>query len=147
MSVHQEPPHTDICMAKEILHFVWKLPRVWRKTGEAQKSSCLKSTVKFPQSVMVWRAMSSAGVGPLSFIKSTVNAPVYQEILQHFKLPASDELFGDDYSIFYNNTHQQPFQNWLTGGKGSAAFLDRTNNINEGCEMRDESKGFALSAT
>ncbi|KAI2645440.1 Transposable element Tcb2 transposase [Labeo rohita] len=36
-------------------------PRVWRKTGEAQKLSCLKSSAKFPQSVMVWGAMSSAG--------------------------------------------------------------------------------------
>ncbi len=37
-------------------------PRVWRKTGEAQNPCCLKSSVKFPQSVMIWAAMSSAGV-------------------------------------------------------------------------------------
>ncbi|KAL0146528.1 hypothetical protein M9458_058159 [Cirrhinus mrigala] len=43
--------------------------------------------------------MSSAGVGPLSFIKSTVNAAVYQEILQHFMLPAN-KLFGNDDFIF-----------------------------------------------
>ncbi len=30
---------------------------------------CLKSSVKFPQLVMIWAAMSSAGVGPLSFLK------------------------------------------------------------------------------
>ncbi len=29
-------------------------PRVWRKGGEAQSPSCLKSNVKFPQSVMIW---------------------------------------------------------------------------------------------
>ncbi len=29
-------------------------PRVWRKGGEAQSTSCLKSSVKFPQSVMIW---------------------------------------------------------------------------------------------
>ncbi len=40
-------------------------PRVWRKRGEAQNPCCLRSSVKFPQSVMVWAAMSSAGVGPL----------------------------------------------------------------------------------
>ncbi len=39
-------------------------PRVWRKSGETQNPCCLKSSVKFPQSVMVWAAMSSAGVGP-----------------------------------------------------------------------------------
>ncbi len=47
-------------------------PRVWRKGGEAQNPCCLKSSVKFPQSVMIWAAMSSAGVGPLCFLKSTV---------------------------------------------------------------------------
>ncbi len=46
-------------------------PRVWRKSGEAQNPCCLKSSVKFPQSVMIWAAMSSAGVGPLGFLKSS----------------------------------------------------------------------------
>ncbi len=55
-------------------------PRVWRKSGEAQNPCCLKSSVKFPQSVMIWAAMSSAGVGPLCFLKSTVNAAIYQDI-------------------------------------------------------------------
>ncbi len=50
-------------------------PRVWRKSGEAQNPCCLKSSVKFPQSVMIWAAMSSAGVGPLCFLKSTVTQP------------------------------------------------------------------------
>ncbi len=29
-------------------------PGVWRKGGEAHSPSCLKSSVKFPQSVMIW---------------------------------------------------------------------------------------------
>ncbi len=29
-------------------------PRVWRKRGEAQNPRCLRSSVKFPQSVMFW---------------------------------------------------------------------------------------------
>ncbi len=70
-------------------------PRVWRKSGAAQNPCCLKSSVKFPQSVMIWAAMSSAGVGPLCFLKSTVNAAVYQEILEHFMLPSADKLYGD----------------------------------------------------
>ncbi len=65
------------------LHFIWKQgPRVWRKIGEAQNPCCLKSSVKFPQSVMIWAAMSSAGVGPLCFLKSTVNAAIYQDIFR-----------------------------------------------------------------
>ncbi len=38
--------------------------------------------------MMIWAAMSSAGVGPLCFLKSTVNAAIYQEILVHFMLPS-----------------------------------------------------------
>ncbi len=70
-------------------------PRIWRKSGEAQNPCCLKSSVKFPQSVMIWAAMSSAGVGPLCFLKSTVNAAIYQENLENFMLPSADMLYGD----------------------------------------------------
>uniref|UniRef100_A0A8C1PQK7 Ectonucleotide pyrophosphatase/phosphodiesterase 1 n=1 Tax=Cyprinus carpio TaxID=7962 RepID=A0A8C1PQK7_CYPCA len=65
-------------------------PRVWRKGGEAHSPSCLKSSVKFPQSVMIWDAMSSAGVGPLCLLKTKVTAPIYQEILEHFMLPSAE---------------------------------------------------------
>ncbi len=75
-------------------------PRVWRKGGEAHSPSCLKSSVKFPQSVMIWGAMSSSGVGPLCFLKTNVTAPVYQEILELFKLPSADQLFKDADFIF-----------------------------------------------
>ncbi len=75
-------------------------PRVWRKGGEAHSPSCLKSSVKFPQSVMIWVAMSSAGVCPLCFLKTNVIAPVYQEILEHFMLPSADQLFKDADFIF-----------------------------------------------
>ncbi len=43
-------------------------PRVWRKGGEAHSPSCMNSSVKFPQSVMIW----GAGVGPLCFLKTNV---------------------------------------------------------------------------
>ncbi len=44
----------------------------------------MKSSVKFPQSMIIWDAMSSAGVAPLCFLKTNVTAPVYQDILEHF---------------------------------------------------------------
>ncbi len=44
---------------------------------------------------MIWGAMSSAGVGPLCFLKTNVTAPVYQDILEHFMLPSADQLFKD----------------------------------------------------
>ncbi len=75
-------------------------PRVWRKGGEAHSSSCLKSSVKFPQSVMIWGVMSSTGVGPLCFLKTNVTAPVYQYILEHFMLPSGDQVFKDADFIF-----------------------------------------------
>ncbi len=56
--------------------------------------------MKFPQSVMVWAAMSSTGVGPLCFLKSKVNAAIYQEIFEHFILPFADKLYGDADFIF-----------------------------------------------
>ncbi len=74
-------------------------PRVWRKR-EAHIPSFLKSSVKFPQSVMIWGAMSSAGVGPLCFLKTNVTAPVYQDILEDFMLPSADQLFKDADFIF-----------------------------------------------
>ncbi len=47
-----------------------------------------------------WAAMSSAGVGPLCFLKYTVNTAIYQEILEHFLLPSADKLYGDADFIF-----------------------------------------------
>ncbi len=64
--------------SKVCISFGNQCPRVRRKGGEAHSPSCLKSSVKFPQSVMIWSAMSSAGVGPLCFLKTTITAPVYQ---------------------------------------------------------------------
>ncbi len=46
--------------------FVFHLEtKVLESGGEAHSLSCLKSSVKFTQSLMIWGAMSSAGVGLL----------------------------------------------------------------------------------
>lgn len=44
----------------------------------------LKSRVKFPQSLMVWGAVSSAGVGSLGFLKSRASVSA-----SFFPLPTS----------------------------------------------------------
>ncbi len=77
-----------------------------------QHPSCLKSSVKFLKSGMIWGAVTSAGVGPLCFIKSKVNAAVYQEILEHFMLPSADKLYGDADFLFQQDfsTCQNHFQ-------------------------------------
>ncbi len=56
--------------------------------------------MKFPQSVIIWAAVSSAGVGSLCFLKSTVNAVIYQEMFEHFMLPSADKLYGNADFIF-----------------------------------------------
>ncbi len=64
-------------------------------SGEAQNPCCLKSSVKFLKSVMIWGAVTSAGVGPLCFLTSKVNSAVYQEILEHFMQTSAGKLYGD----------------------------------------------------
>ncbi len=49
---------------------------------------------------MIGGAMSSAGVGPLCFLKTNVTAPVYQDISEHYMLPSADQLFKDADFIF-----------------------------------------------
>ncbi len=55
---------------------------------------------------MIWAAMSSAGVGPLCFLKSTVKAAIYQE--KHFMLPSADKLYGDADFIFQQDLPTLP---------------------------------------
>ncbi len=70
---------------KYIFHFIWKsrsqsLEEEWRGTESMLlEVQCEVSTVSDDLG-----SMSSAGVGPLCFLKSTVNAAIYQEILEHF---------------------------------------------------------------
>ncbi len=110
-------------------------PRVWRKGGEAHSPSCLKSSVKFPQSVMIWVAMSSAGVGPLCFLKTNVTAPIYQEILEHLMLPSADQLFKDTDFIFQQDlapAHTaKSTKRWLNGhGVGVLDWPANSQDLN-----------------
>ncbi|KAL0173593.1 hypothetical protein M9458_029561, partial [Cirrhinus mrigala] len=119
-SLHQESPHSDVFRkraTKPLLkqkrrqkHLTWAKEKMnwiivqFSKTlfsdKKAQTPTCLKSSVKFLKSVMIWGAVTSVGVGPLCFIKCRVNADVYQEILEHFILPSADKLYGDADFIF-----------------------------------------------
>ncbi len=60
--------------------------------------------MKFPKSVMIWGTVTSAGDGTLCFIKSKVNAAVYQEIGEHFMVPSAVKLYGN-----YDFLFQQDF--------------------------------------
>ncbi len=115
MHKHQGWPQAwDYCQAKPIqtlgrasqgMDWSWSQ---CIKTGEAQNLSCLESSVKFLKSVMIWGAVTSAGVALLCFIKSKVNAAVYQEILEHFMLPSADKLYGDADFLFQQDFSTYP---------------------------------------
>ncbi len=76
-------------------------PRVWRKRGEAHNPRCLRSSAKVSTvSDGLGCPCTSAGFGPLCFLRSKVNTAVYQEVLEHFMLPAADQLYGDADFIF-----------------------------------------------
>ena len=49
---------------------------------------------------MVWGCFCSSGVGSLCFIEGTVNATVYQNILEKSMLKSAEELYGESDSIF-----------------------------------------------
>ncbi len=57
--------------------------------------------------------MSSAGVGPLCFLKSTVNAAIYQEILERFMLPSADKLYVNADFIFQLDLPAKPHRESL----------------------------------
>ncbi len=128
-SRHQEPPHTDVSrnLATVVVRvvlpglrrrrtgllpsgpkssfqmrasFVLHLETKVLKGGEAHSPSCFKSSVKFPQSVMIWGAMSSADIGPLCFLKTNVTSSVYKEIMEHFMFPSASQFFKDADLIF-----------------------------------------------
>ncbi len=89
-----------------VFHLLIKVPEsVGRE--ERHRIHVAWSPVWSFQSVMIWGAVTSAGVGPLCFIKSKVNAAVYQEILEHFMLPSAGKLYGDADFIFQKDAHRQ----------------------------------------
>ena len=85
------------------LSFSDKGPRVWRRRGETY----LKSCVKYKQGFMVWAGMSAKGVGPLCFIKGTVNSESYQKILDKFMIPTSKKLY-DGRKFIYQQDNAPP---------------------------------------
>ncbi len=55
----------------------------------------LKSSVKFTQSVMIWAAMSSAGVGPLCFLKSSQRSHLPGHFQPSIECIEMNILFGN----------------------------------------------------
>ncbi len=70
-------------------------PRVWRKGGEANSPSCLKSVLSFHSLWWFGLQCDLLVLVHCVFLKTNVTAPVYQDILEDFMLPSADQLFKD----------------------------------------------------
>ncbi len=67
--------------------------RVWQQPGEEYKDKCVLPTVKHGGgSVMVWGCMSAAGTVELQFIKGSMNANMYFDILKQSMIPSLRRL-------------------------------------------------------
>ncbi len=114
-------------------------PRVWRKGGEAQSPSCLKSSVKFPSvcddlgvNVICW-------CWSIVLFKTNVTAPVYQDILEHFILPSAEQLFKDANYIFQQDSAPahtaKSTRSWLNDhGVGVLDWPVNSPDLNPGVE-------------
>ncbi len=82
---------------------------------------------------MIWVAMSSAGVGPLCFLKTNVTAPIYQDILEHFMLPSADQLFKDADFIFQHDSAPahtpKSTKSWLNDWPANSPDLNLIENL------------------
>jgi len=75
--------------------------RVWRRPSERYKVECCHPTFqKGGGGIMVWGAMTAAGLGPLVRVNEKINAEKYCQILQEHLLPYMDELGGQQTCIF-----------------------------------------------
>lgn len=74
--------------------------RVIRNKSEAFEPNCLKRTVKFPKSVMIWGCISSKGVGNFVFVSDRLNADKYQGILRNDLVPSIKAIGHGRKTIF-----------------------------------------------
>lgn len=91
---------------------------VWRKPNTELQTKNLRATVKHGGGhVMVWGCMSSAGVGRLEFIDSTMNKEVYLDLLKQNLLQSAEDLGIRDTFRFYQDNdpkHKSGLvQTWL----------------------------------
>ena len=64
-----------------------RVQTVRRRKGEEFDPQCLKKTVKFPQKLMVWGAISVDGTSRIYIVSGTMNSQKYISVLQTRLLP------------------------------------------------------------
>lgn len=95
--------------------------KVWRKSDEKYKLSCMRGTVKFGGgNVMVWGSMSWKGVGKLAFIDDRMDAQMYVDILGKNLLPSTRKLrMGHDFIFQQDNDPKH------TSAKATEFFISK----------------------
>lgn len=73
-----------------------RVQSVRRRPGEEFLPGCLKKTVKFPEKIMVWGAISVHGTSRLHIVQGTMNAVKYIEVLKRQLLPQIREWYGEN---------------------------------------------------
>ena len=75
---------------------------IWRKVREEWKPECMNTPPK-KFGVMVWGCISYNGVGTLAYVKGTLNAQGYQDILEKHLWPIVAKYFPSEDFIFQDD--------------------------------------------
>lgn len=81
-----------------------RIQTVRRRSGEQFKAECLKKTLKFPQKIMVWGAISWHGTSRLHIVDGTMNQDKYIKVLETRLLPQTREWFREMPWIFQQDS-------------------------------------------
>lgn len=81
-----------------------RVQSVRRRPGEEFLPECLVKTVKFPQKIMVWGAISVHGTSRLNIVEGTMNQVKYIEVLRGRLLPQVKEWYGNRPWIFQQDS-------------------------------------------
>ncbi len=104
--------------ASFVFHLETRDPRVWRNGGEAHSPSCLKSSVKFPQSVMIWGCNVICWCWSIVFFENQRHCTrLPRKCWSTSCFPSADQLFKDADFIFQQDlapAHTaKSTKNWL----------------------------------
>ena len=81
-----------------------RVQSVRRRAGEEYLPECLKKTVKFPQKIMVWGAISVHGTSRLCIVDGMMNQQKYIEVIKTHLPPQIREWYGGTPWIFQQDS-------------------------------------------
>lgn len=117
------------------VHFVYysevKIPESEEEWRGAAFVRCLNFSWNFPQSVLIWDAMSWCSC-LVCCIRSKVDTDIYQETTEHFKLPPADTIYGD--ADFHSQQDLAPAHSTLR------SIINILSNIRNGPKNTEELK-------